>query len=159
LGRGDWAAQVIGGGWMLAFQHVDPPRDFYSTAATVIVTIYIAVAIELRLLHPHPDAKLPEDPKERRQMLTGLVAVLAYPVASILGFWAAIVALYQGRSETLGVLTLIGIAATAVVFFMTSLNVFFKLLGEPIPEAWRRRLKLGIGFALLIGGVLLLILA
>ncbi len=142
---------------MLASAFVNPPRDFYSTAATVIVTLFVALAIEFRLLQPHPDARLPDDAEERRTATWTILFGLPFPLASVIGFFAAMTALYQGGSKLLGTLAIVGVSAMTVMFFGMSLGVFFKLLGGWIPEDWRKPLGVGLGGALIIAGLLILL--
>ena len=40
---------------------VGPPAEFYSTAATVIAALDIALAVELRLTPPPPQARNPRE--------------------------------------------------------------------------------------------------
>jgi hypothetical protein len=144
-------------------ESVSPPPDtLYSTSASVIATLYVALAIELRLLRPHAEVALPEEPAERKRFLQTLGFLVVWPLASGMGLYSALVALYQGSSWTLANLTMIGTAATVVIFFMTSLNLAFRLFGLAMPAKLREHRKpilIGLGLALMAGGIVWMILS
>jgi predicted anti-sigma-YlaC factor YlaD len=142
---------------LIAVQNVNPPRDFYSTAATVIVTLFIAVAIEFRLLKPEQTTTIPEDPEEQKKARNALFWFLPWPVMSIVGLYAAMVALYQGGSIFLGTLVFIGVTATTIVFFSLSLRFVWRIAGTAIPSKWHKPLGLAVGGVLFVAGILILI--
>lgn len=136
-----------------------PGPEFYSTSATVIATLYVAVAVELRLLRPHPDAKLPDDPKERRAMVQALLFFLPWPLASLAALVEAINALYEGGGHAASLVVMIGLAATIVTFAVASLNLFLRLLGLAMPawvQAHRRPILLVLSLAMLVLGSVIL---
>ena len=136
----------------------EPGSAFYSTSATVIATLYVALAVELRLLRPHTEVKLPDDPRARRDLLQSLLFLLPFPVASLAGLYQAIDALDEGGSHVASLVVLIGVAATVLACALASLHLFIRLLGEAMPswiKARRRPIFLVLGLGLVVLGIVM----
>jgi hypothetical protein len=87
-----------------------------------------------------------------------LLMIMLFPVASGVGLYGAIAALYEGRNAAFAELTLMGMAASWIGFVLTSMNVFFKLLGSLVPERiakHRGRISIGVGGTLVVVGIVI----
>jgi hypothetical protein len=133
---------------------VGPPEGFYSTAMTVSAALYIALAVEFRLLDPQRrHIVLPEDPAERKRLAWLIALTMVFPLGSVVGFVAAFGALYDGGTKVLGLLTSVGLSATLVPFLVISLRIFLGFFGGLIPWTDRQKGQIALGFAIVLIGV------
>jgi hypothetical protein len=138
---------------------VGAPEGFYETSLTVSAALYIAIAVELRLLRPRR-IKLPEDPKQRRRLVHEAIFYMSFAVISLVGFVAGGTALYQGGTVGLGDFTMFGFSATLVSFAMLSLRVFFSVLGQAVPwSSGTKGLIALIAVAAMLGVLIYLLVA
>jgi hypothetical protein len=115
--------------------------SFYSTAASVIATLYVALAVELRLLRPRDSVELPRERKERVSAFVGACLVLIFLGISLVGLMAALWGLFMGSGCGSASLTMTGASASVLLFGVASLDVLFQVIDEALTARLRRRVS------------------
>lgn len=123
------------------------------------MTLYIALAIEMRLLRRKPEeARLPDD-MQRGAAVFALATLLVPLLLSAMGVLAALQALYSGGTPFLALTTYVGTLAILGLFLVGSLDYLFRFIGILlIPASWRRPVAVGFGGALIVGGIVTIFL-
>jgi hypothetical protein len=137
---------------------VTPGDAFYETCATITVSLYIALSIELRLTSPRPDpATLNTTPGQR-----GLVGLVLFTLlASAVGLACDLGALAEGGSPPLTFGASIGVVLISGLFLsVTTDALVVVLLGRTLATTKRQSIVLvAIGGLLLIVGTVVLLVA
>ncbi|HEX5510997.1 MAG TPA: hypothetical protein VFX41_04735 [Actinomycetales bacterium] len=127
--------------------------DFYATMAQIIVTLYVALAVEMRLFHLRERSD--REPLSRKSAMVVLVLFVGPLVFSVIGLLACIEALASGGSVLHHALAKASAVLLAILFVAGSLDALSSRLTRALfAPRTRQRLSLALGALLSLGGVL-----
>jgi hypothetical protein len=138
-----------------------PAPGYYETAAAVITTLYVALAIEFRLLRRRDEpAELPTERTDRVAVIIAVVMFLAVLLGSAAGLIASLSALQSGSSTFKATTAEAGTAMLIATFVIATTDTFFGLLAQALPSSVRRRRRpilVAVGLALIGFGLWLIV--